>query len=109
MSERESEYLRLPLLFIFLGLLHFCSGEIGTAGHYAAPYLRKHQRSITVIQSFQTDTFFSFLFLIWELIQQLPATATMCLSSHQATYSRRPEMGYGTMGQRAAGSTLSGA
>ena len=43
------------------------------------------------------------------MIQQLSATATMCLSSHQATYSRRPEMGYGTMGQRAAGSTLSGA
>ncbi|RVW53905.1 EG45-like domain containing protein [Vitis vinifera] len=39
MSEKESEHLRLPLLFIFLGLLHLCSGEIGTAGQYAAPYL----------------------------------------------------------------------
>ena len=37
-----------------------CSGDTGTAGQYAPPYLRKHQRPITVIQSFQTDTFFSF-------------------------------------------------
>ena len=90
MSKRESEHLQLAaLLLIFLvGLLHVCSGDIGTAGQYAPPYLRKHQRSISVIQSFQIDTFFSFVlfFLIWELIQQLPATATMCLSSHQATY-----------------------
>ena len=110
MSKRESEHLQLAaLLLIFLvGLLHVCSGDIGTAGQYAPPYLRKHQRSISVIQSFQIDTFFSFLFFFFN-IQQLPATATMCLSSHQATYSRQPEMGYGTMEQPAAGSTLSGA
>ena len=108
MMERESEHLQLALLFIFLELLHVCLGDVGTAGQYAPPYLRKHQRSISVIQSFQIDTFFSFLFFFFN-IQQLPATATMCLSCHQATYSRRPEMGYGTMGQRAEGSTLSGA
>ncbi|KAL6345034.1 hypothetical protein AAG906_007765 [Vitis piasezkii] len=39
MSERESEHVQLPLLLIFLGLLPVCSGDIGTAGQYAPPYL----------------------------------------------------------------------
>ncbi|RVW53927.1 hypothetical protein CK203_072939 [Vitis vinifera] len=41
MSKRESEHLQLAaLLLIFLvGLLHVCSGDIGTAGQYAPPYL----------------------------------------------------------------------
>ena len=60
MMERESEHLQLALLFIFLELLHVCLGDVGTAGQYAPPYLRKYQRPITAIQSFQTDTCFFF-------------------------------------------------
>ncbi|KAJ9702461.1 hypothetical protein PVL29_004278 [Vitis rotundifolia] len=61
MLERKSEH----LVFIVLGLFHVCSGDIGTAGQYAPPYLRKHQRPIPVNQSFETDTVFPFLFFFF--------------------------------------------